>query len=136
MNVLADTLVQQCGTSDPVEIAEKLDFDIYYHNLIGINGYYLLYKGKKNIVINTNLERHIQKFIIAHEIGHSILHPNSNAFLLSNTLYPTDRQEIEADKFAIHLLLTDDMLSANKDRTVSDWSAILGLPEEIIYLRF
>ena len=136
MNVLTDKLVREYKTEDPFELAERMDITVHYHELLGTNGYYLLYKGKKNIVVNKNLERHLQKFIVAHEIGHSVLHPDTNAFLLSDTLFPTDRQEIEADKFAINLLLPDSLVQAHKDRTIDDWASILGLPREILELRF
>ena len=128
-------IVNEWGTNEPFVLAEMLNIKVHFHDLVGINGYYLFYKGVKNIVVNRNLPRHIQKFVVAHEIGHSILHPDTNAFL-SNSFCPRDRQERDADRFAIHLLLTDDMVNTYKERTVDNWASILGLPREIVELRF
>ena len=131
-----EELVTKYGTNNPCELSDYLNIKVYQHELGSINGYYLLYKGVKNIVVNEKLPYYMQKFVVAHEIGHSILHPNANAFLLSGTTYHTDKQELEADTFAIHLLITDEMLNENKHRTVGDWSVLLGLPYEVIELRF
>lgn len=46
----------------------------------------------------------------AHELGHAILHPDENtAFLKKNTLFSTDKIEVEANTFAVELLLPDEL---------------------------
>lgn len=136
MTGTVDELVEDYGTSEPFALAEKMDICVHCHDLGSVNGYYLIYKGRKNIIVNSRLPKHIQRFVLAHEIGHSIMHSNANAFLLSHTFYPTDRQEVEADRFAIALLLSDSMIRDNPDRTVDDWASILGLPRKVIELKF
>ncbi|MGE7091255.1 ImmA/IrrE family metallo-endopeptidase [Lysinibacillus sp. NPDC048646] len=71
----------------------------------------------------------------AHELGHAILHPDENtAFLKKNTLFSTDKIEIEANTFAVELLLPDELF---KDQccsgfTIYDAIAEKGVPIELL----
>ena len=137
MNNITDELAGKYGTLDPFELAEKMDINVFFRPLAGIGGYYMLLKnGVKLVVIDSFLPRHLQKFVMAHEIGHALLHPEKYALMLTTSLYATDRQEVEADRFAVELLLSDSMVAENPDRTVDDWACILGLPREVIELKF
>lgn len=136
MRTVIDELVAEYGTQEPFQLAERMGINIFHHELFGINGYYMLYHNVKNIVINRSLPKHLQNFVVAHEIGHAVLHPNINSLLLSDTAFPTDRREREANTFAINLLLSDSMVYDNPDRTIDDWASILGLPREVIELKF
>lgn len=55
--------------------------------------------------INNALEREDQYVTCAHELGHFILHQGLNGIFLSTTLMLPNKYEIQADKFALHLLL-------------------------------
>lgn len=128
-----DSLVSQFGTRDPYELAEKLDVFLDYEPLgDNINGIYFAKNNIKLIVLNSSLPRHIQRFTLCHELAHHILHVNANAMLLS----VQGKQEVEADKFAMYLLLPTERLARHPERSVDDWAAILGLPREIVELRF
>lgn len=133
----ASKVIEEYHSNDPFIIAEKMDINVFFRPLVDIGGYYMLLKDNTKIaVIDSGLPRHMQKFVLAHEIGHSLLHPEKGAFMLKTSLFATDRQEIEADTFAINLLLTDNMINDNIDYTVDTWSAVLGLPREIIELKW
>ena len=137
MNKITDDLSSTYGTLEPFELAEKMDINVFLRPLADIGGYYTLLKnGTKVVVIDSGLPRHLQKFVLSHEIGHSLLHPEQNALMMKSLLWATDRHEVEADKFAVHLLLSNSMVVDNPDRTVDDWAVILGLPREVIELRF
>ena len=50
------------------------------------------------------MERHV----LAHELGHAILHSNTNiTYLESNTFYSKEKIEIAANTFAAELLIED-----------------------------
>ena len=133
MDEKIDSLVRKFGTRDPFELVEKLDLFVDYEPLgENINGYYYARGSTKFIVLNSQKPRHLQRFTLGHEIAHDILHANTNAMLLSMT----GRQEYEADKFSMHLLLPDEELKEHPYRSVDDWAAILGLPRETVELRF
>ena len=98
-------------TRDPFEIARLKHILIIFEDLGTINGYYKKAYRQKQIHINQNLPRHRQRFVCAHELGHAILHPNSNTpFLRGNTFFLVDKLEIEANSFALELLISDEEL--------------------------
>lgn len=126
------------GTSDPYEIASGMGILVLFEDLGNMNGYYNKPYRIKQIHINYNLSEHIQKFTCAHELGHCIQHPNVNTmFLRNNTLLSVNKYEIEANKFAIELLLPDEMLLEyrNMDFTVEQIARITGYHKQLIELR-
>lgn len=50
---------------------------------------------------------------------------------MRHTLLVTDKQELEADRFAIHLLLTDELLQAHIHYTLDQWASLFGLPRKL-----
>ncbi|WP_418534933.1 ImmA/IrrE family metallo-endopeptidase [Gallintestinimicrobium sp.] len=53
-----------------------------------------------------------QRFACTHELGHVPLHPDANTpFLTKYTYLSVDKYEIEANKFALELLIPDELLS-------------------------
>lgn len=131
-----NTIIKEAGTNNPFEIAEHLGVIVRYDPLGQIQGYYLKAGDVKVVVINTDLSEHVRRFILAHELGHIVLHPYSTVFAMRHTLLVTDRQELEADRFAVNLLMPDDMIKANAHFTISQWASFIGLPEEVVQLRF
>jgi Zn-dependent peptidase ImmA (M78 family) len=75
--------------------------------------------------------------VCAHELGHLFLHKNTNAiFMDTYTQFNTDKFEIEANKFAMELLISDDFLLEHQEFTTTQISRMLGYSEELIRLRF
>ena len=133
MDDKTDSLVLSYGTRDPFELVEKLDLFVDYEPLgNSVNGFYYSKDDIKLIVLNSEMPRHIQRFTLCHELAHHILHANTNALLLS----VQNRQEYEADKFAMYLLLSESEIREYPERTIDDWASIFGLPRETVALRF
>lgn len=133
-----EQIVQKYGTRSPYELADLMDIDIERHELGQLNGYYLEVFGTKQIVLNSNIEDIKEMYVLAHEIGHRVLHQGFNEpFLKYNTGLATGRYETEADRFAMELLVSDDMIdeAKNCNYTIEQISKALGLPEELIKLR-
>ena len=65
-------------------------------------GFFLVSSRCKLIVINSDLPESIQRIIIAHELGHAVLHSDSaiSAFHEFAMFDDTDRMEYEANVFA------------------------------------
>lgn len=129
-------LKNKFGTSNPFELASYLGIKVLFEELGTINGYYNKQLRMKQIHINCDLPEHMQKFTCAHELGHALLHPNSNTpFLRNYTGLSVDKLEIEANKFAMELLIDDEFLEEHKDLTTEQLSRMLGYYEKLIELR-
>lgn len=136
MRELINKLYKKYYTTNPIELAKCLNINVIFEELGTINGYYNTAFRQKFIHINSNLEEHKQKFTIAHELGHAILHPKSNTpFLRENTLFSIDKLEIEANLFDVNLLISDEDLREYQDFTISQLSSIFGIHEKLIELR-
>ena len=129
-------LTQRYNTSDPFELADALKIAVYYEELGTINGYYNNPLRMKQIHINFSLDKHEATYTCAHELGHAIMHPNaSTPFLRSKTLFSVDKLEIEANTFAVNLLIPDEIITENKHCTIEQLSRLLGYNQELIKLR-
>lgn len=126
-------------TSSPLEIIKAQNILLLYENLGSIRGYYNLVLRQKQIHVNANMEEHQKKFTSAHELGHAILHPKANTpFLLENTYQSINKLEIEANKFAVELLIPDDTLFEllkYQEHTIEQTACLLGYEKELIELR-
>jgi Zn-dependent peptidase ImmA (M78 family) len=117
-NVL--NIIEKYKTTDPFEIAKQKNITVLYADLGNTLGFYNTYKRSKFIHINNQIDEITQRFVCAHELGHAVLHPKANTpFLRNQTFFSVDRLEIEANTFAVELLLTDNMVSAYKDTYLS-----------------
>lgn len=133
---LVNNLVKKYKTNNPIELAGYLNINILFEELGTINGYYNTVFRSKFIHINSSLEEYKQKFTIAHELGHAILHPKANTpFLRENTLFSIDKLEKEANLFAVNLIISDDDLEEYKEFTINQLSSVFGIHEKLIELR-
>lgn len=130
--------VRLTGTRDPVAIARAAGIRIAFSPLGEIAGTYMLLKRKRWIFINDNIptDSPLFRVVVAHELGHALLHRKENcAFLKNKTLLLTSGIEREANLFAAHLLITDDLLKEYAGYTGEQFCAGTGFPEEILNLR-
>lgn len=125
-----------CGTNDPFVMSRALNIEIFLCPLGKIAGYYKYLKRHKCIYINCDLEDNFQRVVMAHELGHAVLHPKENcAFMSKHTLLLTSKIERQANLFAACLLITDDILAEYRGYTREQLSSGTGLPMELIDLR-
>ncbi len=125
-----------CGTNDPFAIADCLNIEVFRCPLGRISGYYKYLKRHRCIYINSDLEEHFSKVVMAHELGHAILHVKENcAFMSSKTLLLTSKIERQANLFAAHLLIPDDMVKEFAGYTHEQFCRCTGFPEELLELR-
>ncbi|MED4885053.1 MULTISPECIES: ImmA/IrrE family metallo-endopeptidase [Bacillus] len=109
---IVNKLVKSCKTNDPYEIAAQKNINVIQWNLHHeIMGFYKYIRRNKFIFINSNLNEDIKRFVCAHELGHSQLHHRVNTpFLKQSTYFSVDKIEVEANFFAVRLLLSDEDL--------------------------
>lgn len=129
-------LINKYKTNNPQEIAQELGIIILFEPLGEINGYYNTAFRQKLIHININLSEYKQQFTIAHELGHALLHPKANTpFLREKTLFSINKLEIEANKFAVDLLITDEAIAEVKHLTLDQMANYFGINKNLIKLR-
>lgn len=125
-----------CGSNDPFIIADHLKIKVFYFPLGKISGYYKYLKRHKCIYINSNIDGVFSRVVMAHELGHAILHPKENcAFMSKHTLLLTSKIERQANLFAAHLLITDDMIHEYEGFTREQFCNGTGYPIELIELK-
>ena len=133
---IVKSIVEKYKTRSPYELADLLHIQISRCELGSIRGYYLQKYRIQQIILNCNLDHNEEKYVLAHELGHAILHPNMNTpFLKNNTLLSTNKFEKEANKFAVELLIPDEIILQNWSLTESQLARLTGYSEALIRLR-
>ena len=129
-------LVRKYKTRDPFEMIKGMNVILVFYPLDGVRGFYQYFQRNNIIYIDETLSDHDKAFVLAHEIGHMILHKKSNAiFMDSRTQFRTSKYENEANKFAIELLISDESLSEHSDCTIEQLSRIYCYHQKLIELR-
>lgn len=112
-------LASRHNTRDPIRIAKNLGIDIQYIPFNHAKGYFVKCMRNKYIVVNSNLDEFSQLVVIAHELGHALLHGKRKDILPyekgvhrfhDEKLFNVNCiLEQEANKFAAELLLNDSL---------------------------
>lgn len=130
--------IRLCGTNDPWKIAQMLGIHIAILPMGNVLGNYRYLKRIRWIFINEYILDNdaLSRVVMAHELGHALRHCKENCcFMAHHTLLLTSRVEREANEFAAHLLISDDMLAEYAECTKEQFCKCTGYPEEIIELR-
>ncbi len=132
-------LTKKYGTNNPFEIAEAKNIFLIEQDLHDeILGFYKYIRRNKFIFLNSNLSYFDKMFTCAHELGHSELHPKLNTpFLNRRTLFSIDKIETEANRFAVEMLLPDQVICEYKNSrlTINEIAGIHGVPKEVTHLK-
>lgn len=135
---LADRLIAACHTNDPFEVCAALDILVVEVPLAPeIRGFYQYALNTHIIYLRQTLEEPERRFVCAHELGHALLHPDSNRIFLDTATYQvTAKFEQAANRFACHLLYPEDTAFFEyPEYTVEQTAAYLGLPCELVRYR-
>lgn len=106
---IVENIVKKYKTRDPFELCDMMDIEImpFAFNESGMKGYFTSIENQKIIVINSNLDDFMQKFVCAHELGHAILHSHQtdlDSFYISSDIA---KNEVNANYFASELIVSD-----------------------------
>ena len=132
-------LVKETKTRNPKEICEAKHIVIKHDPLSRlVKAYFLYINGCKGIVINEDINQFFEKFLLAHELGHAILHCNTHTPKMFRELRPFDStgtMEYEANLFAAELLIEDhivyEMLHTSR-MTYIEVAQTLGVPVKLM----
>lgn len=127
-------LIKRCGTSDPFSLAKELNIVVLSVPLGELKGFYMYLKKNRTIFINSDIENIEQRrVVLAHEIGHALLHTKVNCyFMQKNTFLNTSKYEIEANRFAAELLISDELIRENPGMTALQIAKLAMVTPELI----
>lgn len=124
-------------TNNPFEIARERNIRILHQPLKTTLGFYVRYRRIQNIILNDALPEGMQHFVCAHELGHSILHADLNVPKLTRyTMFSRDKFEMQANAFAVELLLPDELLREYEGYSIYHLVASYGVPQEFVELKW
>lgn len=129
---------KMAGSRDPLTIARLAGISVVIMPLGEIAGNYKLINRKRWIFVNSNIPATdpFFKVVVAHELGHALLHRKENcAFMKNKTLLLTSRIEREANRFAAYLLISDSDVLDFAEFTTEQFCDCTGYPMELIKLR-
>ena len=135
MNVhsIVERTIKKYKTRSPYELADLMGISISRCELGTIRGYYSKKFRIKQIVLNCNLSENDERFVLAHELGHAIMHENLNTpFLTEKTMLSKNKYEREANTFAIELLVPDTEIAENPDLTIGQLARLTGYSEDLL----
>lgn len=134
-------LIQKYGTRDPEKLAKELNIMIKKIPFKSprTKGLFKKELGRKFIVINSNLDEFSQKIVMAHELGHALLHSSKlTHYIHEYTLFPRGKYEIDANKFAAELLIDEKDMDKHQFQNMSlnQVSSYFGVPNELVEYKF
>ncbi|HAB9977039.1 TPA_asm: ImmA/IrrE family metallo-endopeptidase [Listeria monocytogenes] len=118
-------------TSNPLELCDFLNIIVTPWDLSSdTNGFYKYVRRNRFIFYNSNLLEHQIKYVVAHELGHALMHTRLNAtFTKSINWSSLSKIELEAHQFAVNLLLSDiDIENFNTKKEICLYA---GIPLEM-----
>lgn len=135
MNVhnIVEQTVYKYKTRSPYELAERMGIIVQKNDLGIVRGYYFKKYRIKQIILHNDLTESDERFVMAHEVGHAIMHEDINTpFLMGNTLFSKNKFEREANLFAIELLVPDEIITENPDLTLEQLARMTGYQRELL----
>lgn len=141
----AATVIKKYDETEPLRLCRAMGIiDIY--RPMGLDegcckGFYISQSRMQAIVINSDLPRILQRVIMAHELGHAVLHKNMDSLRAFHDFSMFDEStvyEYEANIFAAELLLPDEKVKNVLDDGASFFAAasMLNVPPEMLDFKF
>ena len=126
--------IHKYNTRNPFKLAVFLGIEVQM-GTPGCAGCYMFLKNHRYIFLDQNLAELELMQVMAHELGHAILHKKQNCYFIRNkTLLLNSKTEIEANLFAAELLINNNIILEHPDYTTSQLSRLLGYEEQLIRL--
>lgn len=136
IKAVAEAMARKYHTRNPFDLAEAKKIIVLFEPLGSIMGFYNRCYRQSFIHINQELDGYQSTFTCAHELGHAILHAKVNTpFLRKHTMFSVDRLELEANRFAITLLYSDEELKDFLSRPIDDAATYMGVPRKLAEYR-
>lgn len=136
---------QKYDETDPVRLCRAMGILLLYESM-GISqnackGFYLRQSRTQVITVNSDLSEEHRRIILAHELGHAVLHRDASgmqAFHDFKLFDETNVYEYEANIFAADYLMPDESVLEllNSDISFFDAASKLNVPPELLDFKF
>lgn len=133
IDIIVLGLIEKAGGNDLRDVLAELDIklikvDVNRPILRGALAVYVNSTQRETIYISRDCPEETRNFVIAHEMGHAVLHSDG---LIHQQFHKKDtKQEEEADYFATRVL--NYSLEIIDGYTVEDYSKLLGIKESAV----
>lgn len=134
-------LTEKHGVRDPLGLAGAMGIILLFEPMgkseKACKGFYMRQSRKDLITVNSDLGEEAQKIILAHELGHAVLHRDLVRLGGFHDFSPWDasaKPEYEANLFAAELLLEDGKVVEllRRDNFFFSAAGELGVPPELL----
>lgn len=141
---IVDSIKKSYDVRNLKELCRDLSIILMYSGMgkteNACKGFFLTYSKIKTITINTDLPELIQNIVLAHELGHAILHKNATSHLFHEfqLFDEVSTLEYEANIFAAEMLLDDDVVLEylNENYSFFQVASKLNVPVELLDFKF
>lgn len=128
-------LIKKYNTSNIKELVDHLDISIEYQDFKAktLDSRLMIVDSKGYIFVRSDLDCAYENFLIAHELGHYVLHFDKDiSFNFLRRVYKT-RLEREANEFACRLLLHNELHNIKEIENVEFLVKEKGIPLKVWY---
>lgn len=128
-------LIKKYNISNIKELVDHLDISIEYQDFKAktLDSRLIIVDSKGYIFVRSDLDCAYENFLIAHELGHYVLHYDENiSFNFLRRVYKT-RLEREANEFAIRLLMFEELHNIKDIENIEFIVKEKGIPLKVWY---
>ena len=128
-------LLNEFKTSNVKEIADHLDISIQHQDFKAktLDSRLMSVDSKGYIFVRNDLDCAYENFLIAHELGHYVLHFDKDiSFNFLRRVYKT-RLEREANEFAVRLLMYEELHNIKDIENIEFIVKEKGIPLKVWY---
>lgn len=135
----AQSVMRKARTDNPFELAKELGIIVEYKKFEEIKGMYYVALRCHFIFLNDELDDEMARVVLAHEIGHHLLHRHlaTSQFQEFGLFDVTAKPEMEANIFAANILISDDNVEmlAEDNYTSEQIANILKVPHQLLLIK-
>ena len=135
INSKIEALFYEFKTLNVKEIADHLDISIQYQDFKAktLDSRLMIVDSKGYIFVRSDLDCAYENFLIAHELGHYVLHFDKDiSFNFLRRVYKT-RLEREANEFACRLLMYEELHNIKDIENIEFIVKEKGIPLKVWY---
>lgn len=134
-----ERIKRKYNTTDPYEIAEICGIEVIPRKFETMKGMYTVSERNPYIFLNEELDEHMERVVMFHELGHHFMHRHyAVATFKEHTLYDmSSKMEIEANTFAANFMISDDEVEQNScyEFTSEQLARSLCVPHDILLIK-